>query len=72
MVKSEIALGAWSWGVGDTGGDKVFGNYLTAEDLKPVFDKAIECGLNIWDTARIRYGQLRDDTRRIYQEREPR
>ncbi len=61
MVKSEIALGAWSWGVGDTGGDKVFGNYLTAEDLKPVFDKAIECRLNIWDTAPV-YGMGSSET----------
>lgn len=61
MNKSKIALGAWSWGVGDTGGDKVFGNYLTAEDLKPVFDKATELGLNIWDTAPV-YGMGSSET----------
>ena len=37
----KIALGSWSWGVGAAGGDQVFGNNLTAEDLKPVFDAAI-------------------------------
>lgn len=51
----KLALGAWSWGVGDAGGDTVFGNHLSAEDLKPVFDKAIEYGLNMWDTAPV-YG----------------
>lgn len=51
----KIALGAWSWGVGDAGGDTVFGNRLSADDLKPVFDKALECGLNLWDTAPV-YG----------------
>ena len=61
MVKSKIALGAWSWGVGDTGGDKVFGNYLTAEDLKPVFNRATELGLNIWDTAPV-YGMGSSET----------
>lgn len=61
MDRSKIALGAWSWGVGDTGGDKVFGNYLTADDLKPVFDKATELGLNIWDTAPV-YGMGSSET----------
>lgn len=61
MERSKIALGAWSWGVGDTGGDKVFGNYLTAEDLMPVFDKATELGLNIWDTAPV-YGMGSSET----------
>ncbi len=61
MERSKIALGAWSWGVGDTGGDKVFGNYLTADDLKPVFDKATELGLNIWDTAPV-YGMGSSET----------
>lgn len=52
----KIALGAWSWGSGATGGDQVFGNHLSSEDLKPVFDKAVECGLNLWDTAAV-YGE---------------
>ncbi|MCB6286260.1 aldo/keto reductase [[Clostridium] scindens] len=51
-----IALGAWSWGAGAAGGDQVFGNHFFEEDLKPVFDKALECGLNLWDTAAV-YGE---------------
>lgn len=42
----EIALGAWAWG-----NDGTFGNSLTAEALKPVFDTAMANGLNLWDTA---------------------
>lgn len=52
----KIALGAWSWGTGVAGGDQVFGNHLAEADLKPVFDKAMECGLNLWDTAAV-YGE---------------
>ncbi len=52
----KIALGAWSWGVGAAGGDQVFGNHLFEEELKPVFEKAMECGLNLWDTAAV-YGE---------------
>lgn len=55
-ITPKIALGAWSWGVGSAGGDQVFGNHLSAQDLKPVFDKAMECGLNLWDTAAV-YGE---------------
>ena len=51
----KIALGAWSWGAGAAGGDQVFGNHLFEEELKPVFEKAMECGLNLWDTAAV-YG----------------
>ncbi|MDO4167839.1 MAG: aldo/keto reductase [Eubacteriales bacterium] len=51
-----IALGAWSWGVGAAGGDQVFGNHLFEEDLKPVFEAAMEKGLNLWDTAAV-YGE---------------
>ncbi len=50
-----IALGTWSWGTGMAGGDQVFGNNLTAENLKPVFGTAMEAGLNLWDTAAV-YG----------------
>lgn len=50
-----IALGTWSWGTGAAGGDQVFGNNLTAENLKPVFDAAVKAGLNLWDTAAV-YG----------------
>ena len=42
----KIALGAWAWG-----NDGTFGNNFTAEDLKPIFDAAMENGLNLWDTA---------------------
>ncbi|MDE7332440.1 MAG: aldo/keto reductase [Lachnospiraceae bacterium] len=52
----KIALGAWSWGIGAAGGDQVFGNHLFEEELKPVFDRAMECGLNLWDTAAV-YGE---------------
>ncbi|MBR1856923.1 MAG: aldo/keto reductase [Oribacterium sp.] len=41
-----IALGAWAWG-----NDGTFGNNLTSESLKPIFDTAMENGLNLWDTA---------------------
>lgn len=52
----KIALGAWSWGIGAAGGDQVFGNHLSTKELKPVFDKSIQCGLNLWDTAAV-YGE---------------
>ena len=42
----KIALGAWAWG-----NDGTFGGNLTAETLRPIFDKAMENGLNLWDTA---------------------
>jgi len=46
-----IALGTWAWGVGINGGSQVFGDYLTADDLKPVVDQAMAAGFNLWDTA---------------------
>ena len=52
----KIALGAWSWGAGAAGGDQVFGSHLFEDDLRPVFDKALECGLTLWDTAAV-YGE---------------
>ncbi|MEY8330075.1 aldo/keto reductase [Lachnospiraceae bacterium 48-33] len=52
----KIALGAWSWGAGAAGGDQVFGNHLFEKDLQPVFEKAMECGLTLWDTAAV-YGE---------------
>lgn len=42
----KIALGAWAWG-----NDGTFGGSLTATDLRPVFDAAMNAGLNLWDTA---------------------
>lgn len=52
----KIALGAWSWGTGAAGGDQVFGNHLSEKDLQPVFNKAMECDLTLWDTAAV-YGE---------------
>lgn len=52
----KIALGAWSWGAGAAGGDQVFGNHLSESDLQPVFNRAMECGLTLWDTAAV-YGE---------------
>ena len=52
---SPIALGTWSWGIGAAAGDQIFGNNLSAKDLKPVFDTAMKNGLNLWDTATV-YG----------------
>lgn len=52
----KIAMGAWSWGAGAASGDQVFGNHLFEQELKPVFDKAMELGLNLWDTAAV-YGE---------------
>lgn len=51
----KIALGTWSWGSGAVGGDQVFGNHLGKNELKAVFDTAMENGLNLWDTATV-YG----------------
>ena len=47
----KIALGTWSWGAGFAGGDTVFGNTLSGEQMKEVFDAALAEGLNLWDTA---------------------
>ena len=42
----KIALGAWAWG-----NDGTFGSNLSEETLRPIFDIAMENGLNLWDTA---------------------
>ena len=42
----KMALGAWAWG-----NDGTFGSGIDAADLKPIFDAAMEAGLNLWDTA---------------------
>ncbi|SEK48485.1 Predicted oxidoreductase [Pseudobutyrivibrio ruminis] len=42
----KIALGAWAWG-----NDGTFGDNWTADSLRPIFDKAMENGLYLWDTA---------------------
>ena len=56
-----IALGTWSWGTGFAGGDRVFGNNLGVEELKPVFDEAMANGLNLWDSAVV-YGMRVSET----------
>ena len=38
---AKIALGTWAWGTGAFGGDIVFGSHTNAENLKPVFDAAM-------------------------------
>lgn len=53
--RSRVALGTWSWGAGAAGGDQVFGNHKTVDELEAVFDAAMDAGLNIWDTATV-YG----------------
>lgn len=40
-------MGAWAWG--DT--DGYFGNTMTTEDFRPIFEAAVNKGLNLWDTA---------------------
>ncbi len=52
----KIALGAWAWG-----NDGTFGDTLTENDLRPVFDAAMECGLTLWDTAYV-YGMGTSDS----------
>lgn len=47
MNLPKIAMGAWAWG--DT--DGYFGNTMKAAEFKPIFDKAMELGFNLWDTA---------------------
>lgn len=50
--ESKIAIGTWSWGVGGfAGGNIVFGNNLNSPELTSVFNKAINSGLNVFDTA---------------------
>ncbi|HCO1143915.1 TPA: aldo/keto reductase [Salmonella enterica subsp. enterica serovar Reading] len=51
----KIALGTWSWGTGVAGGDTVFGNHLSDEQMNAVFESATMAGLNLWDTAAV-YG----------------
>lgn len=51
----ETALGTWSWGSGPAGGDTVFGNHLTAEQMNALFSTGMQKGLNLWDTAAV-YG----------------
>lgn len=43
----KIAMGAWAWG----DKDGYFGNTMEEEQFRPVFARALEKGLNLWDTA---------------------
>ena len=43
----KIAMGAWAWG----DKDGYFGNTMTGDEFKPIFDEAMKRGLNLWDTA---------------------
>ncbi|MFC6276830.1 aldo/keto reductase [Psittacicella hinzii] len=47
----KVAFGTWSWGSGFRGGDNIFGNNLSAEQMHEVFKTALEQGFNLWDTA---------------------
>lgn len=47
MNLPKIAMGAWAWG--DT--DGYFGNTMTGEEFRPIFDAAMKSGMNLWDTA---------------------
>ncbi len=47
MNLPKIAMGAWAWG--DT--DGYFGNTMTGEEFRPIFDTAMKAGMNLWDTA---------------------
>lgn len=58
---AKIALGTWSWGAGFAGGDQVFGNQLSDEQMQAVFDEAVKQGLTLWDTAAV-YGMGSSET----------
>ena len=60
----KVALGTWSWGFGGiAGGDSIFGNKLGKDELKPVFDRAMDLGLKLWDTATVyASGQFLDES----------
>ena len=55
MKDNKILLGTWAWGSGTFGGDSVYGVKTDVENLRPVFDAAMKCGLSMWDTATV-YG----------------
>ncbi|RSL31896.1 aldo/keto reductase [Salibacterium salarium] len=56
-----IALGTWSWGGGANSGEDIFGNNLSEEDLKPIFEAAVNAGFHLWDTAAV-YGMGASET----------
>lgn len=57
----KIALGTWSWGTGVAGGDAVFGNHLTDDQMTDLFAAGINAGLYLWDTAAV-YGMGSSET----------
>ena len=57
----KVALGTWSWGTGFAGGDTVFGNHLSDSQMAEIFSKAMQQGLNLWDTAPV-YGMGSSET----------
>jgi len=57
----KVALGTWSWGTGFAGGDTVFGNHLTDQQMEQVFSQAMANGLTLWDTAAV-YGMGSSET----------
>ena len=52
MKETKIALGTWAWGAGMFGGDTVFGSNTDENNLKPVFDAAMQAGLNLCNAGR--------------------
>ncbi|HIB8681931.1 TPA: aldo/keto reductase [Klebsiella quasipneumoniae] len=54
-ILPKIALGTWSWGTGAVGGDAVFGNHLTEDQMTDLFAAGMKAGLYLWDTAPV-YG----------------
>ncbi|EGT5662798.1 aldo/keto reductase [Cronobacter dublinensis] len=57
----KIALGTWSWGTGIAGGDTVFGNHLTGDQMTELFAAGMKAGLYLWDTAPV-YGMGSSET----------
>lgn len=47
MMLPKITMGAWAWG----DKDGYFGNTMSDEEFRPIFDEAMKNGLNLWDTA---------------------
>ncbi|MCI8364871.1 MAG: aldo/keto reductase [Eubacterium sp.] len=43
----KIAMGAWAWG----DKDGYFGNTMTGEEFRPIFNAAMNADMNLWDTA---------------------
>ncbi|MBQ7066489.1 MAG: aldo/keto reductase [Lachnospiraceae bacterium] len=48
-------IGTWAWGSGANGSKMVFGKTYSEEQLKDTFEKALDMGFTMWDTAEV-YG----------------